>query len=166
MIHSANSRLLNCSRLVQKLNFNSPVHSRDRMSSGSPTVRHQSEGDLHFNVKLEPVHSPVEPSSPDSSFSTSFPSCPMNPTSPPSTASAPYTPSSVGSWSSNALLPDFDIDLPDMCDDSDPCGFSINDQDLTSIRAILEQTFKDGRDVLDIISTVYWVRTIPKTDNN
>ena len=42
-----------------------------------------------------------------------------------------------------------------MLEDVDLSGFAINDQDLTSIRAIVEQTFNDGRDVLDIISAVY-----------
>ena len=30
----------------------------------------------------------------------------------------------------------------------------LNDQDFTSMRSIVEQAFKDGRDVLDIISAV------------
>ena len=45
---------------------------------------------------------------------------------------------------------DFDIDL----DDIDDLDISLNDQEFTSIRSIVEQTFKDGRDVLDIISAV------------
>lgn len=38
--------------------------------------------------------------------------------------------------------------------DLDLVGFNLNDQDFTSIKTIVEQTFRDGRDVLDIISTV------------
>jgi len=146
MIHSANSRLLNCSSLIQKLN---PNIRQDYPISNTP----QLDGELYSRsiVKLEPVNSPLEPSSPESSISNSFPNYAASLTSPHSRSA----PSSVGSWSSNALLPDFDIDLPDMCDDSDPCGFSINDQELTSIKGILEQTFKNGRDVFDVISTVY-----------
>lgn len=46
---------------------------------------------------------------------------------------------------------DFDIDLDDIDVDA---VHSLNDQEFTSIRSIVEQTFKDGRDVLDIISAV------------
>ena len=46
---------------------------------------------------------------------------------------------------------DFDIDLDDIDIDA---VHSLNDQEFTSIRSIVEQTFKDGRDVLDIISAV------------
>jgi len=42
--------------------------------------------------------------------------------------------------------------LPEMIDDVD---FAINEQEMTSLRAIVEQTFNDGRDVLDVISAVY-----------
>ena len=31
----------------------------------------------------------------------------------------------------------------------------LNDQDFTSMKSIVEQAFKDGRDVLDIISAVW-----------
>ncbi len=115
----------------------------------------------------EPILSPAEPSSADSSFGQNFSSSPLGPlnlmtspfslTSPSSssTSSSSYTPSSMTSSVHNGLLPDFDIDLPEMLEDVDFSGFAINDQDLTSIRAIVEQTFNDGRDVLDIISTVY-----------
>lgn len=55
------------------------------------------------------------------------------------------------------ILSDIDLDeFPDnIVDDMDICsGFNLNDQDFTSIKSIVEQTFKDGRDVLDIISAV------------
>ena len=55
--------------------------------------------------------------------------------------------------------PDFDLDemIPvNFLDDMDLCGgFNINDQDFTSMKSIVEQTFKDGRDVMDIISAVW-----------
>ncbi len=38
-----------------------------------------------------------------------------------------------------------DVDLP---------GFQLNEQDLNSIKSIVEQTFRDGRDMLDIIEAV------------
>lgn len=139
MIHSANSRLLNCSRLLQKLKCNSPCQSGEVLSPG----QQQSNETQQLSVKMEPL---------DDAFSPSYP---FNLTPPSFTDSAPYTPMSERSGSSAGMLPDFDIDLPDMLDDIDPSGFSINDQDLTSIRAILEQTFKDGRDVFGIFSTVY-----------
>ena len=52
--------------------------------------------------------------------------------------------------------PDFDLDeIPvNFLDDMDLCGFNLNDQDFSSMKSIVEQTFKDGRDVLDIISAV------------
>ena len=57
--------------------------------------------------------------------------------------------------------PDFDLDemIPvNFLDDMDLCGgFNINDQDFTSMKSIVEQTFKDGRDVMDIISAVWQV---------
>jgi hypothetical protein len=138
MIHSANSRLLNCSRLLQKLN---------KSPSQSPP-QPQSNDTQQLCVKIEPPDEPVFPE-------TSSTSYPYHLTSPPLPESAPYTPQSDRSGSSVGTLPDFDIDLPDMLDDIDPSGFSIDDQDLTSIRAILEQTFKDGTDVFGIFSTVY-----------
>ena len=54
------------------------------------------------------------------------------------------------------VLSDIDLDdIPDnIIDDMDISGFNLNDQDFTSIKSIVEQTFKDGRDVLDIISAV------------
>ena len=59
---------------------------------------------------------------------------------------------------SETFLNDIDLDeFPDniMDTDMDISGsFNFNDQDFTSIRSIVEQTFKDGRDVLDIISAV------------
>ena len=57
----------------------------------------------------------------------------------------------------SAILSDIDLDeFPDtIMDDMDfNSGFNLNDQDFTSIKSIVEQTFKDGRDVLDIISAV------------
>ena len=50
----------------------------------------------------------------------------------------------------STMSSDFDIDL----DEIDDLDISLNDQEFTSIRSIVEQTFKDGRDVLDIISAV------------
>ena len=60
---------------------------------------------------------------------------------------------------SETFLNDIDLDeFPDNIMDTDmDCisgSFNFNDQDFTSIRSIVEQTFKDGRDVLDIISAV------------
>jgi isocitrate dehydrogenase kinase/phosphatase len=57
----------------------------------------------------------------------------------------------------STILSDIDLDeFPDtIMDDMDfNSGFNLNDQDFTSIKSIVEQTFKDGRDVLDIISAV------------
>ena len=56
----------------------------------------------------------------------------------------------------SGILSDIDLDeFPDnIMDDMDISGFNLNDQDFTSIKSIVEQTFKDGRDVLDIISAV------------
>ena len=55
----------------------------------------------------------------------------------------------------NGFLADLDLEFPDhIMDDMDIAGFTLNDQDFTSIRSIVEQAFKDGRDVLDIISAV------------
>ncbi len=57
----------------------------------------------------------------------------------------------------SCFLNDIDLDeFPDnIMDDIDmSAGFNLNDQDFTSIKSIVEQTFKDGRDVLDIISAV------------
>ena len=58
--------------------------------------------------------------------------------------------------SGQSTLSDIDLDeFPDnIMDDMDISVFNLNDQDFTSIKSIVEQTFKDGRDVLDIISTV------------
>jgi len=153
MIHSANSRLLTCSSLLQKLDIKFEHDSMEESSSfhsSTPSHCKRETQTLPINAIFEPIHSPVEPSSPEGSichYATSL-------ISPQSTASA-SGPSSVGSWSLNSLLPDCDIDLPDLCDDSDPSGLSINDQDLMSIKEILDQTFKNGRDVFDLISTVY-----------
>ena len=54
------------------------------------------------------------------------------------------------------LLNDLDLDeFPtNMIDDMDISGFNLNEQDFSSIKSIVEQTFKDGRDVLDFISAV------------
>ena len=56
----------------------------------------------------------------------------------------------------NPQQTDFDLDeIPvNFLDDMDLCGFNLNDQDFSSMKSIVEQTFKDGRDVLDIISAV------------
>ena len=105
--------------------------------------------------------SPCDPSSADSSFAQNFatsPICPLNlMSSSPLSMTSPLSSSSSMTSSSlnsnNSLLSDFDIDLPEMIDDVD---FAINEQEMTSLRAIVEQTFNDGRDVLDIISAVYW----------
>ena len=40
---------------------------------------------------------------------------------------------------------------PDFTNGHELC---LNDQDFTSMKSIVEQAFKDGRDVLDIISAV------------
>ena len=42
-------------------------------------------------------------------------------------------------------------DAPDINSVQELC---LNDQDFTSMKSIVEQAFKDGRDVLDIISAV------------
>jgi len=52
-----------------------------------------------------------------------------------------------------AVLPDFDLDFAEMMDE-DLVGFSINEQDFVHMQSMVEQTFKDGRDVFDIISSV------------
>ena len=65
--------------------------------------------------------------------------------------SLPSADLSSSSSSSSMSYSDFDIDLDDIDIDA---VHSLNDQEFTSIRSIVEQTFKDGRDVLDIISAV------------
>ena len=86
-------------------------------------------------------------SSPTSSMSSSSPTCNTN-----SNRGAVQNHSQLTSTTS-----DFDLDeIPvNFLDDMDICaGFNLNDQDFSTMKSIVEQTFKDGRDVLDIISAV------------
>ena len=85
--------------------------------------------------------------SPTSSMSSSSPTCNTN-----TNRGAVQNHSQLTSTTS-----DFDLDeIPvNFLDDMDICaGFNLNDQDFTTMKSIVEQTFKDGRDVLDIISAV------------
>jgi DNA-directed RNA polymerase subunit RPC12/RpoP len=99
-------------------------------------------------IKQEPMFTTTSPTS------MSMMASPMSISS--SSMSSPPA-SNSGSLLTSQLLPDLDLDeFPDniLWDDMDLSGFTLNDQDFCSIRSIVEQTFKDGRDVLDIISAV------------
>jgi hypothetical protein len=51
-------------------------------------------------------------------------------------------------------MPSGQGDYDAMEEDVDLTGFHLNEQDFHSIRSIVEQTFRDGRDMLDIIEAV------------
>ena len=46
------------------------------------------------------------------------------------------------------------VDYEAMEEDIDLTGVHLNEQDFHSIKSIVEQTFRDGRDMLDIIGAV------------
>ena len=133
---------LNCQpQLPSHINVaNSRLLTNHAMSSSLTSDSHHM-----FTSSTSSEHSFLP--SPTSSMSSSSPTCNSN-----SNRGAVQNHSQLTSTTS-----DFDLDeIPvNFLDDMDICaGFNLNDQDFTTMKSIVEQTFKDGRDVLDIISAV------------
>ena len=150
VINMANSRLLNMAAASSS--------SGMEALAASSLIGHGSQN----SASSTSSSSIMIPSPLSSSLSSSISSSPCNSRGPNSTVQSHLLMTTTNSFKDHhqgiSSHPDFDLDemIPvNFLDDMDLCGgFNINDQDFTSMKSIVEQTFKDGRDVMDIISAV------------